>query len=147
MPHVPTSECVLEKETVAAARYCRGLGRIGNPRGIASKCRNVDFGTAAACFELRVCVSLAVNRQGQCFGTINVAPQSLNPVRRRLKLKQKGMKSPVFVKCSFPLTTEGLLIPSLLESKCLPDLLRAAALLAGKINYFLLSSRFFFPFH
>lgn len=73
---------------------------------------------------------LALNPQGQCFGTIDVAAQNLNLISSGLKLKQEGMKPPVFAKCSFPLTAEGLSVPSPLESKYLLAPLRIAALMA-----------------
>lgn len=86
-------------------------------------------------------MSFAVNLQVRCFGTVNVALQSLNPVSRRLKLKQEKINPPMFVKWSFPLIADGCLVPSLLESKCLPAPFRVAALLTQE-NYFLLSSIF-----
>lgn len=57
-----------------------------------------------------------------------MALQSLNPVSRRLKLKQEKMNPPIFTKWSSPLIADSLLVSSLLESKCLPAPFRVMAL-------------------
>lgn len=74
-------------------------------------------------------MSFVINLQVQCFGTINVALQSLNPVSSRLKLKRDKMNPAMFAKWSFPLIADSLLVPSLLESKCLPAPFRVTVLL------------------
>lgn len=44
-------------------------------------------------------------------------------------MKQEKMNPPIFAKWSSPLIADGLLVPSLLESKCLPAPFRVMALL------------------
>lgn len=87
-------------------------------------------------------MSFSISLQVQFFGTINVALQSLNAVSRRLNLKQEKINPPMFAKWSFPLIADGLLVPSLLESKCLPAPFRVTALLTQKKELFYF---FFFP--
>lgn len=89
-------------------------------------------------------MSCAINLQVQCFGTINVALQSLNPVSGRLKLEQEKMNPPIFAKWSFPLIAGSLLVPYLLESKCLPGPFRVTVLLTQEKKLFSFVFQFLF---